>query len=206
MRQGLLQRAEPSLFATPPVRPVATSPRNQPASSPPEIDARDEPAEVSGPVDAAAVLALLRELAAVKRRLTALGVLRTGGIVGEYGEWLFARAFGWRLAQPSEKSFDAIDASGVRYQIKARQDSGRGGAYQLGIMRNMGEDGWDRLAAVVFDAEFTVSRAVVLPRALVVERAVFSDHQRGHLLRVDRVMLADARCEDVTRRLQAAQH
>ncbi|WP_147276179.1 DUF6998 domain-containing protein [Sphingomonas aracearum] len=41
--------------------------------------------------------------------------------VGDYAETLFARAFGWTLEPNSRAAFDACDASGRRYQIKARR-------------------------------------------------------------------------------------
>lgn len=36
---------------------------------------------------------------------------------GDYGELLFARAFGWTLNNNSSADADALDADGVRYQI-----------------------------------------------------------------------------------------
>jgi hypothetical protein len=151
------------------------------------------------------VLAILGRYTAVKDELTALGVLRTGNIVGEYGEWLFARAFGWRLTPPSEKSHDAVDDGGLRYQIKARQDAGRGGAHQLGIIRNMADDGWTAIAAVIFERDFAARLAVIGPREVVAERAVFSGHQHGHTVRLDQGLIRDPRVRDVTADLRAAQ-
>ena len=131
-------------------------------------------------------------------------VVRSANVVGDYAEWLFARAFGWTLASPSEKSHDALDAAGVRYQVKARRDSGKSGADQLGILRNLSDDGFDALAAVIFNADFSVRFAGLLPRALIAERAVYSDYQRGHILTLSRALLADARVRDVTQELRSA--
>jgi hypothetical protein len=131
-----------------------------------------------------------------------LGVLRTGNVVGEYGEWLFARTFDWTLAPPSEKSHDATDASGIRFQIKARRDSGRGGTLQLGIMRNLSEDGWDKLAAIIFERDFEVRKAVIAPRDVIAEQAVYSGHQRGHLIHLNAQLSGNRRVLDVTERLR----
>lgn len=42
------------------------------------------------------------------------------GITGELGEIEAARLLGLTLAPPREAGFDAIDAAGHRYQVKAR--------------------------------------------------------------------------------------
>lgn len=148
--------------------------------------------------------ALLQLHAATLRTLALRHVIRTENVVGEYGEWLFARAFNLTLADPSIKSYDAIDQQGRRWQIKARRDAGRGGVERLGITRNLSEDGFDLLAAVIFEGDFAVRRAVILPRDLIAERAVFSDHQRGNVLTLGRSLLADPRVRVVTDDLRAA--
>lgn len=147
---------------------------------------------------------LLRLHAATLQALSTRGIIRTENVVGEYGEWLFARAFGWSLADRSVKSYDARDTDGRRFQIKARRDSGKGGAKQLGILRNLAEDGFDLLAAVVFEEDFSVRLAVILTRELIAERAVYTAHQRGHLLTLSKSLVADLRVRDVTAELRAA--
>lgn len=184
----------------------ARPPLRNPDAAAPNPSAENVDVEHDAPqTSSAAVLAILRRYTSIKDELTALGVLRTGNIVGEYGEWLFARAFGWRLTPPSERSHDAVDDAGLRYQIKARQDVGRGGAHQLGIIRDMVDDGWTAIAAVIFERDFAVRLAVIAPREVVAERVVFSGHQRGHILRLDQGVIGDARVRDVTRELRAAQ-
>jgi hypothetical protein len=152
------------------------------------------------------VLELLRQYASVKERLKNLGVIRTGNVVGEYGEWLFSKALGWQLAAPSEKHHDAVDGEGVRYQVKARREAGRSGSRQLGIMRNLGEDGWEKLAAVLFAQDFTVAIAVIVPRDVIAEQAVYSDYQKGHIVHLNRSLLKHGRTQDVTDILAAFQN
>jgi hypothetical protein len=151
------------------------------------------------------VLNLLRQYASVKDRLTNLGVLRTGNVVGEYGEWLFSKALGWQLAAPSEKHYDAVDSGGVRYQVKARREAGRSGSRQLGIMRNLGEDGWEKLAAVLFAQDFTVAIAVIIPRDVIAEQVIYSDYQKGHIIHLNRGLLKHRLTQDVTHTLAAFQ-
>jgi hypothetical protein len=143
--------------------------------------------------------------AATLDALAARGVLRSSNLVGDYGEWLFAKAFGWELMPPSVKSHDACDADGLRYQIKARRDAGRGGALQLGIMRNLGDDGFDHLAAALLAADYSVQLAIIAPRDVVAEQAAFTSHQRGHILTIGRSFLRDTRVRVVTDALRAVE-
>lgn len=41
--------------------------------------------------------------------------------IGDYGELLFSRAYGWDLRTNSASGFDAVDDQAVRYQIKCRR-------------------------------------------------------------------------------------
>jgi hypothetical protein len=141
--------------------------------------------------------------AATLDALAARGVLRTSNLVGDYGEWLFAKAFGWELMPPSVKSHDACDPHGKRYQIKARRNAGRGGAFQLGIMRNLGDDGFDYLAAALLGPDYSVRLAIIAPREVVAEQAAFTSHQRGHILTIGRALLRDTRVRDVTEALKS---
>lgn len=185
------------MYSEPPENNMETAPRD-------EFDAKIFQISQCGPEND--VLSLLRQYASVKDRLTNLGVIRTGNVVGEYGEWLFSKALGWELAAPSEKHYDAVDSEGVRYQVKARREAGRSGSRQLGIMRNLGEDGWEKLAAVLFAKDFTVAIAVIIPRDVIAEQAVYSDYQKGHIVHISRNLVKHRRTQDVTDTLAAFQN
>ena len=62
---------------------------------------------------------LLQLQASVIDELKARGVVRTkNNPLGDYTEWLVAKALGLELATNSAAGYDATDADGVRYQIK----------------------------------------------------------------------------------------
>lgn len=122
---------------------------------------------------------------------------------GDLAEYLFCRAFGWQLAPNSEKGFDASDRDGRRYQIKGRRLHHHSGYRQLSAIRDL--DGFETLAAVLFDHHFRVQRAALIPREIVASRVRFVEQTNSNKL-----MLSDAVWDlpsvvDVTEELRAAE-
>jgi hypothetical protein len=73
---------------------------------------------------------------------------------GDYGELLFSRALGWTLNGNSSADADAIDAEGIRYQIKCRRLESPAGSRQLGFIRRLPDRPFDnKLAAVLLDGQ-----------------------------------------------------
>jgi hypothetical protein len=98
---------------------------------------------------------------------------------GDYGELLFAKAFGWTLNGNSSADTDALDANGIRYQIKCRRLASPKGSRQLGFIRRLPERPFDRLAAVLLDDKFRVLRAAIIPFEVVQPRAAYVDSVKG---------------------------
>lgn len=147
------------------------------------------------------VAELLETHTAVLNELRDREILRSANNpTGDYAEWLFCQAFGWDQAANSVKGFDATDAEGIRYQIKGRRLHQLNTSRQLSAIRDM--DGFDVLAGVLFDAAFVVSRAALIPSAVVSDRSKFTKHTNSHrfMLRDD-IWTADG-VVDVTANLQ----
>lgn len=124
--------------------------------------------------------------------------------VGDYAEYLFSKAFGWKLNGKSTAHHDAVSPDRTRYQVKARRDLGGPGGRQLGIIRDLPARHFDTLAAVLFNRDMTVKRGALIPHSVVEARATFVRHVNGW-----RFMLTDDVCkvfgvEDVTDALRAA--
>src|SRR5436309_8455473 len=121
--------------------------------------------------------------------------LRTRGITrssnnptGDLAEYLFCKAFGWKQAGNSNANIDAIgDPGGIRYQVKGRRMTRRNHSRQLSAIRDLGSARFDFLAGVLFSEDYSIVRAAIIPRAVVVERASFVSHTNSHkfLLRDD---------------------
>jgi len=115
---------------------------------------------------------LLRLNADAVVELRGRGVVRTlNAPLGDYAEWLFCQAFHWEVADNSTKDVDARDDEGTRYQIKGRRLVQPNTSRQLGAIRRLDERNFDVLAAVLFDADFSVMRAALIPHSLVLASA-----------------------------------
>lgn len=129
------------------------------------------------------------------------GVLRSANNpTGDLAEYLFCAAFGWVQENNSARAFDATGDDGTRYQIKGRRIHHRNRSRQLSAIRNL--EGFDILAAVLFDDLYRIKRAVLIPAAVVRENSTYIKHTNSH-----KFLLRDAVCdardvEDVTVRLR----
>jgi hypothetical protein len=124
--------------------------------------------------------------------------------VGDYTEHLCCQAFGWQQADNSEKDADAVGGDGMRYQIKGRRMTRHNGSRQLGALRRLPERNFDYLAGVLFNEDFTILRAALIPHASVLENAKYVEATNSW-----RFLLRDEvwnwpGVEDVSTKLQAA--
>lgn len=151
------------------------------------------------------VRALLQAHAAILDELRTREIVRTGNApLGDFAEHLFARAFSWRLAPNSASGHDATDAAGLRFQIKCRRlRNGAPGERQLSVIRALPERKFDYLAAVLFAPDFHVSKAALIPHAVVTSRASHIPHVNGWRFILDDVVWSLPGVRDVTASLAA---
>lgn len=153
----------------------------------------------------ASIRALLGLQGGIIEELRRRGVVRTGNSpLGDYAEYLFANAFGWRLENNSSSGCDAIH-QGVRYQIKGRRISASSPSRQLGAIRRLPEMPFDVLAAVLFDEGYRVLKAILIPHALVEERARHVEHTNSWRLILDDRWWSISGTTDVTKDLKTVQ-
>jgi hypothetical protein len=148
-------------------------------------------------------LELLKLHAAISEQLRERKIMRSANNpTGDLAEHLFCAAFSWQQAPNSSANVDAIDNSGLRYQIKGRRITRHNQSRQLGGIRNFAGRHFDYLAAVLFDGDYAVLRAALVPYAVVEQRARFTAHTNSHrfLLRDD-VWAVDG-VRDVTQELR----
>lgn len=121
---------------------------------------------------------------------------------GDLAEYLFCEAFGWHQADKSNAHYDAIAQDGTKYEIKGRRITPTNKSRQLGALRDLKGSHFEYLAGVLFDEDYSVMRAAIIPRA-VIERAPFVERTNSHrfLLR-DEVWNAPG-VRDVTLELRA---
>ncbi|MCY4142119.1 MAG: hypothetical protein OXG08_00325 [Gammaproteobacteria bacterium] len=118
---------------------------------------------------------LLRLHVGIGEQLRSRGIVRGENIpTGDLAEYLFCHSYAWKQAKNSEKAFDAKDCEGKRYQIKGRRMHQRTPSRQLSAIRDLG--GFDTLAAVLFDHEYRVLRAALIPNEVVRNRCRYAKH------------------------------
>lgn len=143
--------------------------------------------------------------AQVGEELRDRGVVRSANNpTGDLAEYLFCRAFGWRQAPNSERGYDAIGPDGIRYQIKGRRIHRRNKSRQLSAIRDIGGGHFDVLAGVLFDDDFNVVRAALIPIAFVAERSTYIAHTNSNKFMLRDDVWSAPGVRDVTAEIAAA--
>lgn len=143
---------------------------------------------------------------------TALAELRRRGVVrsanapvGDYREWLVAKALGGTLADNfSVKSWDVSMPNGDRVQVKTRLVAvpPRPGQLQTSPFRS-----WDFEAAafvLLRGEDYGVHRAVLLPVDAVKAAAHWRAHVNGHVVSMNAALLEHALAQDISQELRRA--
>ena len=152
---------------------------------------------------ALSTLELLRAHGTILDELRRREILRSANSpISDYDEALFCRAIGWTREQNSTSGFDARDAAGVRYQIKARRITAAPGSRQLSAIRNLAGDPFDQLAAVLFAPDFSVHRAALIPIDVVKPRVRRSSHTNSDVLHLRDEVWSVPGVVDVTQALR----
>jgi hypothetical protein len=148
---------------------------------------------------------LLKLHSAAADELKSRGLIRSANNpVGDLAEGLFCRAFGWDMAPASMPASDAVDENGKRYQIKSRRLATRTSSRQLSAIRNLGGKGFDVLAAVLFNADYGVFRAALIPHDVVVMKSRHQDHTNSAIFILNDAIWDIRGVIDVTPRLRTA--
>ncbi|MEQ1938048.1 hypothetical protein ABMA46_07330 [Mesorhizobium sp. CN5-321] len=143
--------------------------------------------------------------AQVGEELRGRGVVRSANNpTGDLAEYLFCRAFGWRQAPNSERGYDAIGSDGTRYQIKGRRIHRRNKSRQLSAIRDIGGGHFDVLAGVLFDDDFNVMKAALIPIAFVIERSTYIAHTNSNKFMLRDDVWTAPGVSDVTAKIAAA--
>lgn len=109
------------------------------------------------------------------------GVAKThNNPVGDYGEWLICRRFDLDMQANSKASFDAIDDRGIRYQIKSRRSEEK--SVQFSTIRNLEHKGFDFVIALLFNYDYSIRFAVMIPHEIIPRLAKYQRHVNGHNL------------------------
>jgi hypothetical protein len=147
---------------------------------------------------------LLALHAQITHELRERGITRSSNNpTGDLAEYLFCKAFGWQRMGKATAYVDAEGPGGTRYQIKGRRMTPPSHSRELGILRELPGGHFDFLAGVLFAEDYSVFRAAIIPRAVVVEHAKFVEWTNGYkFLLLDNIWEANG-VRDATAELRA---
>jgi hypothetical protein len=148
---------------------------------------------------------LLRAYGTILDELRKRSIVRSSNSpLSDYAELLFCEAFGWARQNGSAAGYDAIDAAGQRYQIKARRiTSHRRSSRQLSAIRNIDQGPFHHLAGILFDHDFQITCAVLVPFEVVRARSDFVPHTNSHKFHLREDVCSLPEVTDVTSKLRA---
>lgn len=127
------------------------------------------------------------------------GVIRTyNNPVADYAEWLSAKKLGLTLETNSRAGFDGKNKKGTKYQIKCRRLTARNVSTQLGVIRKLSAKEFDYLIGILFNSDFTVQAAYLIPHKVIKKYAEYSEHQHGHILYLRSELLKDKEVKNIT--------
>ena len=118
--------------------------------------------------------------------------------LGDYAEWLVANQLGLTLVANSTSGYDAFDPSGTKFQIKGRRLTPRNPSKQLGAIRNLKNQDFDYLIAVLFNELVEVKLVVKIPHEIIEKYARYREHVHAHILVLRDNILSDPMVEDLT--------
>jgi len=141
---------------------------------------------------------LLKQHSSIIDELKRRKIVRTkNNPVGDYTEWLVAKGLGLELSSNSSAGYDGIDSEGVKIQIKGRRITPENKSRQLSAIRKLKEKDFDQLAAVIFDENYEIIDAVLIPHEVIEEYANYRSHVNAHILHLKGPILNDSRIKDI---------
>ena len=137
---------------------------------------------------------LLQLQASITNELKGRGIVRTqNNPLGDYTEWLVANALDLKLETNSKAGYDGLSNTGVRVQIKGRRVTPTNNSRQLSAIRKYDEKDFDELAAVIYNENFDVIEALLIPHEVVGEYASYREHVNAHILILKGPIISDPR-------------
>ena len=149
---------------------------------------------------------LLKLYTELMTELRSRGIVRTSNGPGaDVAEGLVARALSLTLNASSTAGYDGIDPNGRKIEVKCRRLTRHNDSRQLSAIRNLESAHFDFLAGVLFNEDFSVMKAALIPYQVVKDHAVFVKHTNGWKFVLRDSIWTLPGVEDITSRLKAAE-
>jgi hypothetical protein len=139
---------------------------------------------------------LLKELA--NRRI----VRTTNNPVAGVGEYLVVNALGLKRAPQSNKGYNATDKQNRRYEIKSRRLTQHNPSRMLSAIRECELGHFEFLAGVLFNEDFSLYKACLVPHGIVLRESTFRKHVNAHILELEDTLWNFEGVVDITDKLR----
>ncbi len=97
----------------------------------------------------------------------------TNNPIANYSEHLATVALGLTRQRESTRGYDAVDASGKKYEIKGRRPTANNKSRQLSQIRRLDQKQFDYLIGILYNENCTVNKACIVPHDVVLKHSVF---------------------------------
>lgn len=145
---------------------------------------------------------LLRLQAKAIEELRRRNIVRTSNNpIGDYTEWLVSKKMNLTLVANSKAGFDAISEEGVTFQIKARRVTRFNRSRQLSVIRNYDAKEFDWLIAVIFDEDYKILNAYLVPHESIGKYCAHREHVNGRVVVMDGHIVRDECVIEIADRL-----
>jgi hypothetical protein len=137
------------------------------------------------------------------RELRSREIVRSSNGPGaDVAEGLVAKALSLSLNVASTAGFDGIDPRGRKIEVKCRRLTRHNKSRQLSAIRNLEGAHFDFLAGVLFNEDFSVLKAALIPYRVVNDHSVFVKHTNAWKFVLRDGVWSLPGVEDITRQLQ----
>ena len=124
--------------------------------------------------------------------------------ISDFAELLVCRALKLEREPPSTKGFDAKDRRGRRYEIKGRRLTPWNNSRQLSAIRDIEGEHFQFLAVVLFENDFSICRACVVPATLVTTSARYRKNVNAWILHANDKLFQHTDVRDITNEVRRA--
>jgi len=126
---------------------------------------------------------LLQLQVAITNKLKHRRIVRTqNNPLRDYTEWIVSQALDLEFQTNSKADYDGISKERVRVQIKDRRVTPQNNSRQLSAIRKYDEKDFDELAAVIYNENFDIIEALLIPHEVVGVCASYREHVNAHIL------------------------
>jgi hypothetical protein len=127
----------------------------------------------------------------------------TNNPVADIAELLVMEALTLTPAAKSTKGYDALDASGKRYEIKGRRVTANNSSRMLSAIRDCEARHFDYLAGVLFREDFSFDKACVVPFDVVHRQSTYRKHVNAHIFELKDELWNTSGVVDISKQIVA---